>query len=69
MTNSEQTTIKQLRRTTGDRRMLFGVCGGVSEYFGIDANLVRIVFVAAIFAGIGLPVYAAAWILIPEDRD
>ena len=69
MTNTEQatTTVKQLRRTRDEGKMIFGVCDGIARYLGVDANLVRIVFVAGIFAGIALPVYAAAWILVPEE--
>jgi phage shock protein PspC (stress-responsive transcriptional regulator) len=26
-------------------KMIFGVCGGVSEYCGIDSSLIRIIFV------------------------
>lgn len=33
-------------------RSLFGVCGGISKYTGLDVSLVRILFVlGAIFSG------------------
>lgn len=40
---------------------LWGVCGGIANYFGIDATLVRIGFVAGTLLGFGslLIVYLA----------
>ena len=35
---------------------VFGVCGGIGNYFGIDTMLVRIGFVAAALLGFGTPV-------------
>ena len=35
---------------------LMGVCGGISNYFGIDATFVRIGFVGATLLGFGTPV-------------
>jgi phage shock protein PspC (stress-responsive transcriptional regulator) len=52
-----------------DDRMIAGVCGGLAEYFGIDAVIVRVIAVALVFAGgAGLLAYVAAWLLVP-DRD
>ena len=34
-----------------DHGALAGVCGGVAEYFNVDANLVRLIWVALCFAG------------------
>ncbi|PRX50286.1 phage shock protein C (PspC) family protein [Prauserella shujinwangii] len=66
MTNN--VTTKKLRRSSSDR-MLAGVCGGWAALLGVDAAVVRILFVAATIFGIGTPVllYAACWILMPED--
>jgi phage shock protein C len=45
-----------------------GVCGGLAEYFGVDAVLLRIVAVAlALSGGAGLLLYVIAWIAIPEQ--
>lgn len=58
---------KQLRRSR-TARMISGVCGGIAEYFGIDANLVRLVMVVlTFFGGTGVLVYLIAWVLIPEE--
>src|SRR4051794_30796964 len=54
---------------SADDRMIAGVCGGIAEYFGIDAVIVRVIAVALVFAGgAGLLAYVAAWLLVP-DRD
>ena len=49
-------------------RMLGGVCGGLAESLGVDAALLRIGLVALTLlgAGIGVVLYVAAWILVPE---
>ena len=49
--------------------MLWGVCAGIGDYFGIDPVLVRIVFVVLAFAGgVGIGVYVLAAILMPGDQ-
>lgn len=49
-------------------RMFAGVAGGLAERFGIDTTLVRVGFViATLVAGIGLPLYVAAWLLMPLE--
>lgn len=37
-------------------KKIFGVCGGIADYFGIDVTLVRLGFVATTLLGFGLPV-------------
>ncbi|MDA8297271.1 MAG: PspC domain-containing protein [Actinomycetota bacterium] len=61
-------TASPLRRSASDR-MLAGVAGGVAAWLGADAQLVRIGFVAAALAGgLGVPLYLAAWLLLPEEH-
>jgi phage shock protein PspC (stress-responsive transcriptional regulator) len=37
------------------QRMIAGVCGGLADYFNIDATLVRVLFLLlAVFGGTGL---------------
>lgn len=58
---------KQLRRTR-DGRIVAGVCSGVGEYFGIDPNILRVVLaVMSFFGGLGIGIYAVAWLLVPEE--
>jgi len=49
-------------------RVLFGVCGGIGEYFNIDPNIVRLIFiVVAFFGGIGVIAYIVSALLMPEQ--
>jgi phage shock protein PspC (stress-responsive transcriptional regulator) len=60
-------SVKQLRRTR-DGRIVAGVCSGVGEYIGVDANILRIALaVATLFGGLGIGIYAVSWLLIPEE--
>ena len=61
---------KRLVRTR-DGRIVAGVCSGLAEYFGIDANLIRvIVAVLTVFTvGTGALAYLAAWVVIPEEGE
>jgi signal transduction histidine kinase/phage shock protein PspC (stress-responsive transcriptional regulator) len=57
--------LKGLRRNP-DNRVLGGVCGALSESFGIDVTWVRIgVVVMSLFTGVAILPYAMAWLLIP----
>jgi phage shock protein PspC (stress-responsive transcriptional regulator) len=49
-------------------RILAGVASGIARYLRVDVLLVRIALVTLIFVGgIGLPLYVACWLLIPEE--
>ncbi len=58
---------KRLTRSREDR-MLAGVCGGLGEYFNIDATLVRLGFAFVFFVGAGSPflLYLLLWLIVPE---
>ena len=48
-------------------KMLAGVCGGIAEYFNIDATLVRLGWVVfSLLGGSGLLAYIIAAIIMPE---
>jgi phage shock protein C len=50
-----------------DQRMLAGVCGGLAEYFNVDATLIRVLFlVLAVFGGTGLVIYVVMWLIVPD---
>lgn len=52
---------------SGTDRMLDGVCGGIAEYFGIDATLVRLGWVLfCALGGSGVLAYIIAAIVIPR---
>jgi phage shock protein PspC (stress-responsive transcriptional regulator) len=49
-------------------RMLAGVASGLARYLGIDVLLARIALVVLCFVGgIGVPLYVAGWLLIPDE--
>jgi phage shock protein C len=50
--------------------MLGGVCGGLAEYFELDASLVRLIFVGLALVTALIPMvifYLIAWIIIPAE--
>ncbi len=48
-------------------KMIFGVCGGVAEYFNVDPSIVRIGWVfLGLFAGTGLLAYIVAALILPS---
>lgn len=58
--------MKKLYKSRTDRK-LFGVCGGIAEYFNIDSTLVRLITALLILGmGSGLILYLIAAIIMPE---
>ena len=47
-------------------RMIAGVCGGVADFLGWNATLVRIGFVVFAFVGVGELVYLILWLAMPK---
>jgi phage shock protein C len=62
--SSQQT--RRIYRSRTDR-ILGGVAGGLAKYLGVDPVLIRLAFVALLFAGIGVLLYIVAWIIVPEE--
>ena len=57
----------RLRRSVEDRRIA-GVAGGIARHLDIDPLIVRVALVVlALFGGAGLFVYAACWLVVPEE--
>jgi phage shock protein PspC (stress-responsive transcriptional regulator) len=49
-------------------KVLFGVCGGLGEYFNIDPTIVRLILVLLVlFAGTGILAYIVAALVIPNS--
>jgi len=50
-------------------KYIAGVCGGVAKYLGVDATVVRVIFVLLALAGIfpGLLAYIIGWIIMPAE--
>ncbi|MDR2257052.1 MAG: PspC domain-containing protein [Arthrobacter sp.] len=50
----------------GPRRWVGGVCSGLAERFGWDANLVRLVtLVSFLLPVIGIGLYLVLWLIVP----
>lgn len=61
--------MKKLHRSRSDR-MIWGVCGGLAEYFNIDPTIVRVIAVLLIFAnGIGILAYIILAIVVPLESS
>lgn len=54
-----------------DRGILFGVCGGVAEFFNVDPNLVRLIWavLALVTASLGFWAYVVAAFILPKESE
>ena len=58
---------KRLYRNRSER-MIWGVCGGLANYFDMDPTIVRIIFVLlALTNGVGIVVYIIMAIVVPLE--
>jgi phage shock protein PspC (stress-responsive transcriptional regulator) len=49
-----------------DKKVLGGVSGGLSAYFGVDIVIIRLLFViTAVMGGFGLIAYIVLWVVLP----
>ena len=61
--------MKRLYRSNTNR-MLFGVAGGMADYFNMDPTIVRILWVlVALFGGTGVLLYLIAAIIMPQEGN
>ena len=62
--------MKRLTRSDSDQ-MVAGVLGGLAQYFHIDSNLLRLIFVILTFMSVFMLVliYFAAVIIMPNGRE
>ncbi len=60
---------KRLTLTSGSEKMIFGVCGGLANYFDIDPTIVRVGVAVITVLGIGSPVlaYIIMALIIPKE--
>jgi len=50
--------------------MIWGVCGGLAKYFGVDPTIVRVIFVLLIFAnGLGILAYIILAVVVPLESS
>lgn len=65
----DQSGPRKLRRTR-DGRIIAGVASGIGAYVKLDANIIRLALaIATFFGGAGAFIYAAGWLLIPEEGE
>ena len=58
---------KRLCKSVNDKK-IFGVCGGVANYFGVDPTVVRLIWALLIFCvGTGLMAYIIAALVLPNE--
>ncbi|MCH9617116.1 MAG: hypothetical protein SP4CHLAM5_04680 [Chlamydiia bacterium] len=62
-------TLYSMRRIYRERfdKKLAGVCGGLAQYFQLDASIIRILWVLLTFlsGGIFLLIYLLCWLILP----
>jgi phage shock protein C len=63
--NSRGTTLRRSR----SNRIVAGVCGGLQDFFGLDAFWFRLGFVLAMIPGgiPGIAVYLILWLIMPGE--
>lgn len=62
--------MKRLCRTEGPEARVFGVCGGIAKYFGLDPTLVRVVTAVLIVpGGLSLWAYIIAAFIMPKESS
>ena len=57
---------KKLHRSRSNR-MIMGVCGGLAEYFNINATIIRILMILFAFSMVGILVYLVLGLILPEE--
>ncbi len=60
----------KLRRSRSDK-MIAGVLGGLSRYFGFDPTMARVLFVILSIVSVAFPgilVYILLWVIMPEGE-
>ena len=56
---------KKLKRSAN--KMIAGVCGGLAEYLGMDATIVRVIYaLLVLFGGVGILLYLILALLMPK---
>jgi len=58
--------MKKLYKSDTDKK-IFGVCGGIAEYFDIDSTVIRLIWAISILClGTGLFAYLIAALILPS---
>jgi len=67
--STSQGSQRSLTRSMTDRK-LFGVCGGLGDYFEIDPTIIRVLFIlfTLLSFGFGIVLYIIMLLIMPEER-
>jgi len=67
-TATQDQPLRRLMRSQTEKK-IFGVCGGVGVYVGLDPTVIRLIFVVATFAtgGAAILVYLLMALLVPKE--
>lgn len=58
---------KRLYRSKTDRK-IFGVCGGLAQYFNVDPVIIRVIAIVSIFfSGAGIIAYVVLALVVPLE--
>ncbi|CAL1239659.1 PspC domain-containing protein [Candidatus Methylocalor cossyra] len=62
---------RRLLRRNRRRRLIGGVCAGIADYLGVDATLIRLLFVLSVFFSfsVTLWLYLVLWFLLPASPE
>ncbi len=59
-------TLRAIPFRRGPRRWVGGICAGLAERFGWDANLVRLItLVSFLLPVLGIGAYLVLWLIVP----
>jgi phage shock protein C len=63
------TTQRQVLRRSRSNRMVAGVCGGLAQFFGVNAFWFRLAFLIALIPGgvPGLLLYFGIMLIVPNE--
>ena len=69
MNNKKDIMEKKFFLSKTDKKIA-GVCGGLAEYFSIDAMLIRVIFVVLALGGsLGFWLYILLWLFAPNRNE
>jgi len=62
-------TFRKRLACSNTNRVIAGVCGGLGEYFRIEAVLIRIAFILfLLMGGSSILIYLVLWVIIPREK-
>jgi len=59
---------RRLHRSLTDRK-IGGVCGGMAEFLEADPSIIRIIWLLALFTGVGVMAYFLLWFILPAGDE